>query len=201
MSARLELCVAVALFMVVAGNAGADSSTPSVGSPPPSGDNSASESSTDLPTGADAYNRAAITDPYNQPDFSAQQSFGLTASQMLGAAAACEQLHSDLVRTDGQRTNGAKGSSDDERANIDAAQQHMLDPAATSPGTGEADCDRVSGAFGQLQDIELHDQNLAKSLDQPDAMSPTDNSNGSNPGMMNQTLVNQSLSRQNPQPR
>lgn len=200
MSVRVELCFAVALLTAVAGNARADSDTPSVGSPLPSGDNSAPGSATDLPTGADAYNRAAITDPYNQPDFSAQQSFGLTASQMLGAAAACEQLHSDLVRTDGLRTSGAKDSSEEERANIDAAQQHMLDPAATSPGSGEADCDRVSGAFGQLQEIELHDQNLAKSLDQPDAMSSA-SSDGSNPGMMNQTLINQSLSRQNPQPR
>lgn len=199
MPARLNLCFAVALLMAVAGNARADSNKPSIGLAPQPGDNSASESATDPPTGTDAYNQAATTDPYNQPDFSAQQSFGLTASQMLGAAAACEQLHSDLVRTDGLRTSGAKDSSEEERANIDAAQQHMLDPAATSPGSGEADCDRVSGAFGQLQEIELHDQNLGKSLDQPDAMSSA-NSDGSNPGMMNQTLVNQSLSRQNQQP-
>jgi hypothetical protein len=186
--------------MAVVGNASAGSNSPTVGSPPQSGDNSAPESATDLPTGADAYNRAAVTDPYNQPDFSAQQSFGLTASQMLGAAAACEQLHSDLVS--GKRAASApKDPSNDDRADIDAAQQHLLDPAATAPNAlnaGEVDCDRVSGSFSQLQQIQIRDQDLAKALDQPDAMSPTDNAKGGNGSLMSQTLINQA-SRQGQQ--
>lgn len=190
MFARLELCVAVVLLMMAAANAGADPYQPSVSSakpgaaPPlsPSG-YAATESPTELPSGAYAYNRAATTDPYNQPDFTPQQSFGLAASQMLGAAAACEQLHSGLVTMDGPRAKVSKDSSDEERASLDAAQQHMLAPAATSANqssASEADCDRVSGSFGQLQQIQIRDQDLARALGQPDAMPNTDADTGAN---------------------
>jgi hypothetical protein len=96
---------------------------------------------------------------------------------MLGAAAACEQLHSDRVSM-GERAlaRASKGTSEEDRANLDAAQQNMLDPAATLPNNlraGEADCDRMAGSFSRLQQIQLHDQYLAKELDQPDAMSPS----------------------------
>jgi hypothetical protein len=175
MCARLELGLAAALLMAAAGHAGADPYKPSVVGPAPtSSDYSAAESPTERSSEADAYNRAAINDPYRQPDFSAQQSYGLTASQMLGAAAACEQLHSDLVN--GRRTKASKDSSDEARASLDAAQQHMLDPAATSDA-GEVDCDRVSGSFSQLQQIQIRDQDLAKALDQADAVSPSPNAN------------------------
>jgi len=169
MFARLQLCLAVALLMVAAGNASADTNKPSIGPTPPASDNAADGSS-----GAPAYGQAATTDPYKRPDFTTRQSFGLTASQMLGAAAACEQMHSDLVS--GRRAKPSKDASDDDRAMLDAAQQHMLDPAATSANTaesGEVDCDRVSAAFGQLQDIQLHNENLGKELDQPGAFSPS----------------------------
>jgi hypothetical protein len=183
MSARIPYCFALALLMAAAGTAGADPYQPSVGSAP-SSDNSATGSATELPSGVAAYNQAATTDPYNQGDFSAQQSFGLTAAQMLGAAAACEQLHSDRVSLSGQQmANASSDSSDEDRANLDAAQQHMLDPAATSPtdsDASEVDCDRISSSFSQLQQIQFNDKDLAKELDQPDAVSPSANSNNNN---------------------
>ena len=190
MSARIPFCLAVALLLAAAGNAGADSYQPSVTPALPSSEKSPSgyantKSATDLPTGADAYNQAAITDPYNQRDFSAQQTFGFAVSQMLGAAAACEQLHSNSVSLGDRQAAKASGdSSDEDRANLDAAQQHLLNPAAMSP-TGlkpsEADCDRMSASFSQLQQIQFNDQDLAKKLDQPDAMSrPANNDNNQN---------------------
>jgi hypothetical protein len=175
MSARIGLCLAAAL-MAASGSAGADSYQPSVGSAPPSSSNAVAGAASGTP----AYNQAATTDPYNQPDFSNQQSFGLTASQMLGAAAACEQLHSDRISlSDRQLATAAKDSSDEDRANLDAAQQHMLDPAATAPDSvkaGEVDCDRVSSSFSRLQEIQFQNQSLSKDLDQPDAVSPSSKS-------------------------
>ncbi len=93
---------------------------------------------------------------------------------MLGAAAACEQLHSDSVSLSGLQA--AKNATDtgSNRADLDAAQQNMLDPAATSPGSlkaGAVDCDRVSGSFVKLQQIQLHNQYLSQDLDQPGATS------------------------------
>ena len=190
MFARLELCVAVTLLMTAGVNAGADPFKPSVGLGTPTTGQvtpfsgyAAAESPIERSWGADAYNRAAINNPYNRSDFTPQQSFGLAASQMLGAAAACEQLHSDLVSMDGPRTKASKDASDEERSTLDAAQQHMLDPAATSGNqarSGEVDCDRVSGSFGQLQQIQIRDQDLARALGQPDAM-PNTNTGGKNP--------------------
>ena len=185
---RLQLCLATALLIALPGNASADSYKPSVGfakpslgSAPKASGYSTTEAATDLPSGADAYNQAAVTDPYNQRDFSVQQSFGLTASQMLGAAAACEQLHSDLMS--GRRAKPSKDPNDDDRAALDAAQQNMLDPALTSPNplqTGEVDCDRVSDAFIRLQQIQIRDPDLAKAVGQPDAMSPLPDRNNKN---------------------
>ena len=174
MFARLQMCVGVALLAVAGANAQADSST-SVGSAA-AGAGSASGYSTaaspiERSSEASAYNRAAINDPYNRTGFSAQQSFGLTASQMLGAAAACEQLHSDVAS--GQRARPSKEPSDDDRASLDAAQQNMLAPAIASPNplqSGEVDCDRVSGAFRELQQIQIRDQDLARGLDQTDSL-------------------------------
>jgi len=82
-------------------------------------------------------------------------------------------MHSDQV-TMGNRelAKTSREASEEDRANLDAAQQHLLDAAATAPGGGEADCDRVSGAFSQLQQIQLQNQNLGKDLDQPDAIVP-----------------------------
>ena len=181
MFARLQLCLAAALLMVAAGNASADTNKPSIGpTPPPASDNAAAG-----PSGAPAYGQAATTDPYNRPDFTTRQSFGLTASQMLGAAAACEQLHSDLVT--GRRAKPSKDASDQDRAMLDAAQQHMLDAAATSANTaesGEVDCDRVSASFAQLQEIQLHNENLGKELDQPGALSPSLSKNRGNKGQL-----------------
>ena len=173
MSARIELCLAAALLITAASSAAADSNQANVGAAPPSSTNLTPP----LPSAVPPYSQAGTTDPYNQPDFSQEQSFGLTASQMLGAAAACEQLHSDRISM-GERAlaRASKGASEEDRANLDAAQQNMLDPAATLPNNlraGEADCDRMAGSFSRLQQIQLHDQYLAKELDQPDAMSPS----------------------------
>ena len=85
--------------------------------------------------------------------------------------AACEQLHSDSISLSGmQAAKSAKGSGSN-RDDIDAAQQNMLDPAATSSGTskGAVDCDRVGGSYMKLQQIQAHDQSLSKELDQPGA--------------------------------
>lgn len=175
MSARIELCLAAALLLAAAGSAGAASNQPSVGSAPPSSIDPVAPA----PTGTPAYSQSGTADPYNQSDFSSQQSFGLTAAQMLGAAAACEQLHSDRVSMSEQQiAKASKGTSEEDRANLDAAQQYMLDPAATLPinlKAGDADCDRMSTSFSQLQQIELHNQDLSKELDQPDAVSASDN--------------------------
>ncbi len=186
MSPCIPFCLAITLLLAAAGNVGADPYRSSAGSAPLSSGYSDTQSATDLPSGADAYNQAAITDPYNQREFSPQQSFGFTASQMLGAAAACEQLHSDSVSLgDRQAAKASKDLSDEDRDNLDAAQQHLLNPAAMSP-TGskadEADCARMEASFSQLQQMQFHDQDLAKKLDQPDAMSPSADSNNSNQG-------------------
>jgi hypothetical protein len=188
MLARLRLGLAVALLAAAAGNAGADSpkssfglGTPSTGSAPALSGYSGAESPIERSSEANAYDRAAINDPYNQRDFSAPHSYGLTASQMLGAAAACEQLHSDLAS--GRRGRTSKDTGEEDQAMLEAAQQHMLDAAATPPNallTGEAECDRVSGAFSQLQQIQIRDRDLAKALDQPDAVSPLPNRKGRN---------------------
>ena len=171
MSARIGLCLAAALLMAAAGSAGADSYQPSVGSAP-----SSASSAAGLPSGTAANNQAATTDPYNRSDFSTQQSFGLTATQMLGAAAACEQLHSDRINlSDRQLAKATKNSSDEDRANLDAAQQYMLDPAAGAPDS-EADCDRMSTSFSQLQQVQFQNQSLSKDLGQPDAVSTSGNS-------------------------
>lgn len=171
MSARAEVCLVALLLVAAAGTAGAASQQPSVGTNTidPTAAAAAAAANSNIP----GYQQGAITDPYNRPDYTADQSFGLAATQMLGAAAACEQIHSARVSMDDRSVaNGTKDANEQDRADIDAAQQHSLDPAATVPGSGEADCDRVSGAFGQLQEIELHNQDLAKQLDEPDAIDP-----------------------------
>ena len=163
MSARIVFCLAAAFSIAAIGGASAASNQPSVGAAPPSSDAS--------PLGAPAYSQAGTSDPYNQSDFSSEQSFGLVASQMLGAAAACEQLHSDSISLSGMQAAKNAKNTGSNRADIDAAQQNMLDPAATSPGTlkGAVDCDRIGGSFSKLQQIQAHDQYLSKELDQPGA--------------------------------
>jgi hypothetical protein len=171
MSARTEIWLAAALLIAMAGNAGAASLSPSF-SPTPNDPASAPDAPN---SNAPAYNQAAVSDPYNRPDFSSGQSFGLVAGQMLGAAAACEQLHSESMSLSGmQAAKNAKTPTD--RSDIDVAQQNMLDPVSTTGGTlkhGGEDCDRLAGSFDKLQQIQLHNQNLTHELDQADAMYPT----------------------------
>jgi hypothetical protein len=172
MSARMEVCMAAALLIAAAGSAGA-ASLPSAGTTP---NDPAAAPGAPNPS-APAYNQAAISDPYNQSDFGSSQSFGLVASQMLGAAAACEQLHSDSVSLSGLQAAKNAKAADANRSDLDAAQQNMLDPVSTSPGSlnaGAVDCDRLTGSFGKLQEIQLHNPNLAHELDQPDAMYPSE---------------------------
>lgn len=171
-----EFCLAAALLIATAGSASADALHPNATSTPndPAAASNASNSS------APAYNQAATDDPYNQSDFGSSQSFGLAATQMLGAAAACEQLHADSITLGGmQAARSAKPADISRQAALDAAQQNMLDPASASSGSlkaGAADCDRVSGAFDKLQEIQLHNPNLTHELDEPDATYPSDNS-------------------------
>jgi hypothetical protein len=126
---------------------GAASLQPSVGATPddPAAAVGAPNSS------AAAYNQAATSDPYNQSDFSSQQSFGLVASQMLGAAAACEQLHADSVSLGALQTAKAAKDTGTNRADLDAAQQHMLDPRGDGVGHAERGCCRLRSRFGFLQ--------------------------------------------------
>ena len=162
MSARVEVCLAAALLLAAAPLAAAASYQPSIApAAPPSGP------STAIPQGpdSDAYNKAATDDPYNQPDFSNAQSFGLVASQMLGAAAACEQYHSDRASLGAQQLAKAGGGSSD-RSALDTAQQYMLDPAATGPN-GVADCDRMGTDFSKLQELQFQNQAAQASATSP----------------------------------
>jgi len=174
MSARISFCLAATLLLAGVGSAGADPLQPRVGTT--SSDLAAAAAAADSNTAT--YNQAGVSDPYNRPGFTRDQSFGLTVGQMLGAAAACEHLHSASVSLDGLKTKKNAGDTDGDRADLDAAQQHMLDPAATMPNDGNADdtdCERMSASFTQLQWIQAQDPNLAKELDQPDALSPDRN--------------------------
>jgi hypothetical protein len=158
MVVRIQVCLAAALLVATMASAGAASSQDA------DGENAAAGA-------ASGSGQAVTADPYNQSDFSTEQSFGLVASQMLGAAASCEHLHSDSVSLSGmQAAKSGKGTGGD-RSAIDTAQQNFLDPAATSPGTlkGSVDCDRVGGSFSKLQQIQLHNQYLTRDLDQPGA--------------------------------
>jgi len=169
MLARVRLGLVAGLLILAAGSAAAAPQQPSAAATP----NDPAAAAAGPNSSAAAYNQAAISDPYNQSDFGTGQAFGLTATQMLGAAAACEQLHSDAVSLSGlQAAKHARNFGDGGRADVDAAQQNMLDPAVTSPGSlkaGAVDCDRVSGSFARLQEIQLHNANLTHELDQPDA--------------------------------
>lgn len=174
MFARIEVCLAAALLIVTVASAGADTLKPAASATPndPAAAPGASNAS------EPAYNQAATSDPYNQSDFGSGQSFGLAATQMLGAAAACEQLHANSISLAGmQAAKNAKPSSAN-RSDIDAAQQNMLDPVSMSSSTlkaGAADCDRVGGALSKIQELQLHNPNLTHELDEPDAMYPSDN--------------------------
>ena len=167
MSARIEIYLAAALLIATAGSAGAGALQPNA-TPTPN-DPAANGSNTSAP----AYNQAATSDPYNRSDFGSSQSFGLAATQMLGAAAACEQLHADSITLSGlQAAKNAKPTDFSRQAALNAAQQNMLDPVSASPGGlkgGAADCDRIGGSYSKLQEIELHNQNLTHELDEPDA--------------------------------
>ncbi|HEX4193696.1 MAG TPA: hypothetical protein VHY80_11375 [Stellaceae bacterium] len=174
MSARIEFYLAAALLIAPLGSADAAALQPNASATP----NDPAAASNAPNSSAPAYNQAATDDPYNQSDFGSSQSFGLAATQMLGAAAACEQLHADSISLGGMQAAKNAKPTDGNRSDLDAAQQNMLDPVATSPGglkAGAADCDRVSGAFGKLQEIQLHNPNLTHELDEPDATYPSDN--------------------------
>ena len=173
MVARLSLGLAAALLIGLIGLPGTAGAAPYEANPGPAPVPSAEGPS----SSAEAYNQAAIDDPYNQPDFSNAQSFGLIASQMLGAAAACEQLHSERISLGKHGMAKAAEGSIDNRAALDAAQDHMLDPAAmaqNSQKSGDADCNRLTGTFDKLQQLQMRNQSLQQDLDQPDAMSLSD---------------------------
>ncbi len=154
MSARIEVCLAAVLLLAAAPLAAAASYQPSIAPAAPP-----SDPATAIPQGpdSDAYNKAATDDPYNQPDFSNAQSFGLVASQMLGAAAACEQYHSDRASLGAQQLAKAGSKTGADRSALDTAQQYMLDPAATGPN-GAADCDRMGTDFSKLQELQFEKQ-------------------------------------------
>lgn len=112
-------------------------------------------------------------DPTAEPDsMSDSQTFSLVAGQILGAAAACEKINEQRIsEATKQAVKIAKNSADDQ-ADINAAQQYMLDAADSGRDAvknGSADCDRVSSSFTKLEWIEQNSQKLQSQLDDPDA--------------------------------
>jgi crotonobetainyl-CoA:carnitine CoA-transferase CaiB-like acyl-CoA transferase len=175
MIARISLSLAAALLIAAPIGAGAASLEPSLG--PATGQQQLGPATGQQQQGPGA--APATPDPYNQPDMSDADSFSLLATQMLGAAAACEQVHSDRI-SHWARPGKKKGGAAD-RADIDAAQQHMLDAAATTPNplaSGDADCDRVSASFDGLQENQFRNPQLRRDLDDPTALPPSDKTPG-----------------------
>ena len=121
---------------------------------------------------------ATSAQSYDQPSMGDDQSFGLVAMQMLGAAAACEQMDAARMSLDTPPQIKANGDVYN-HGDLDAAQQHFLNPTAIAGNPskkGGADCDRLAGSFDQLQQIQLRNQSLSRDLDQPDGLiSPNPN--------------------------
>ncbi|HEV8016662.1 MAG TPA: hypothetical protein VGP48_14080 [Stellaceae bacterium] len=105
----------------------------------------------------------------DDPDgMSDAQTFSLVAGQILGAAAACEQINEQRVASATKKAVKMANDAGESEEDIQAAQQHMLDAADTGRDavkTGNADCDRVQTSFTKLEQIEQQT---------PDLQSPQD---------------------------
>jgi hypothetical protein len=156
---RICLSFAVALILAAPLAATADSLLPSSGPVP-------------LPQ-----DPAAIAEQsYDRPGMSDAQTSALVSMQMLGAAAACEQVNEARVSRGPQLPAKPDGAADN-RADLDAAQQHFLDPAAIAglpSKRGFADCDRLAGSFDQLQELGMRNQRLQADVDEADGLKPED---------------------------
>lgn len=127
-------------------------------------------------SGADQQNPGG--DAQGGPDaMSDSQSFSLVAGQILGAAAACEQIDESRVAAATQKAVKIAKQSAEDQADIEAAQQYMLDAADTGRDAvkdGTADCDRVSASFSQLEQVEQNTPQQQSQLDDPDQQNQQD---------------------------
>lgn len=85
------------------------------------------------------------------------QSFALVAGQILGAAAACEQINEGRVSDATKKAVKIAHDSAESPEDVEAAQQYMLDAADSAQDAvknGDADCNRVSASFSRLEQIE-----------------------------------------------
>lgn len=109
-------------------------------------------------------------DDQDQSGVSDAQAFALVAGQILGAASACEQINEDRVSAATQKAVKITKDSAETQADIDAAQQYMLDAADSARDavkSGNADCSRVSTSFTRLEQIEQNSEQQSQ-LDDPD---------------------------------
>ncbi|HEY3916153.1 MAG TPA: hypothetical protein VGL83_00085 [Stellaceae bacterium] len=119
----------------------------------------------------------AVTQPGDPDAMSDSQTFSLVAGQILGAAAACEKINEQRISTATKQAVKIAKNSADNQADINAAQQYMLDAADSGRDAvknGSADCDRVSASFTRLEWIEQNSQKLQSQLDDPEAPDPDD---------------------------
>lgn len=113
------------------------------------------------------------------------QSFGLTAEQMLGAAAACEEINAERIAGAARQTPKSTGKSPEDLGDVQAAQQNMLDAGASAQNGvagGNVDCNRVSQSFSALMRAELNEPDLQSRFDQPTAPSRQGLSSGQKSG-------------------
>ena len=186
MSACIAFCLAAAFSIAATRRRGRGFQPAGAGSAPASrASYSDTQSAPIYRSGAPAYSQADITDPYNHrisaPSRASASSPARCWARRRPASSSIPTASASGGHASGEGYQGYERSNRDD---IDAAQQHLLDPAATSPTlkAAAADCARVAASFSQLQQMQVHDQALAKKLDQPDAMSPSADSNNSNQG-------------------
>lgn len=101
--------------------------------------------------------KALGQDQQGQGDISDAQSFALVAGQILGAAAACEQINEGRVSNATKKAVKIAKDSAESSEDVQAAQQYMLDAADSAQDAvknGDADCNRVSASFSRLEQIE-----------------------------------------------
>lgn len=163
MAVRIPLSLAAILLTAVPQFAGAAALRVADPSPGPS-----APSTLPQPPAA-----AQPSDPTAEPDeMSDSQTFSLVAGQILGAAAACEKINEQRISEATKQAVKIAKNSADNQADINAAQQYMLDAADSGRDAvknGSADCDRVSGSFSKLEWIEQNTQKLQSQLDDPEA--------------------------------
>ena len=104
----------------------------------------------------------------NADGMSDAQNFSLVAGQILGAAAACEQINEERVSNATKKAVKMARDTAENEEDIQAAQQYMLDAAGSGRDAvkaGDADCDGVQASFNKLEQIEQQT---------PDLQSPQD---------------------------